>query len=169
MIKNYYSGTDAASYALKFALQPNKRYRYFKSAGEGGGDCSNFVSQCLLAGGAPMDLKPPHPWWYMGSGGLKDRWSLSWAVAHSLYWCLKLRGAKNLPGLKGIEVENIAQLNIGDIIQYENSKGIIYHSAIITSIGYEGPRISQHSYDAVNISPIKPAAKKLHLMKIIVS
>lgn len=172
--QNSYKGLNAVNYALNYAITPNPLYRYFPEIGDGGGDCSNFISQCLHAGSAPFDYGTSAPWWYNNKGTLNvndDAWSISWAVAHSLYWTLKIRGAKKLKGIKGIEVDNISMLELGDIIQYENYRGIIYHSAIITSFDYsiqhKSPQITQHTFNAANISYIKPA-KKMHFMKIIV-
>lgn len=172
---NSYSRYNAAAYAVSHALDPNPAYRYFDLHGDGGGDCSNFISQCLRAGGAPMAYGSKRPWWYDDNGTFDvsdDRWSVSWAVAHSLYWTLKVRGKLNLPGIKGMEVPYIDMLELGDIIQYENHKGLIYHSAIITDFtlerGVRVPLISQHTYNMLNISHIKPAASRMHFMKIMV-
>lgn len=59
-----YSRSDSVKYALKYALNPNKKYRYFPLIKNNSGNCANFVSQCLYAGGAPMILSPKNPWWY---------------------------------------------------------------------------------------------------------
>lgn len=169
---NGYDRKRAVEYALKYALQPNESFSFLGAQREGGGDCSNFVSQCLRAGGAPMAYDSIAPWWYKGNGNHKDSWSYSWTVAHALYLCLKARNKRELPGLKGIEVKDIEFLEIGDVIQYEKPGGRIYHSVIITDfITYKGekhPLVSQHSYNAVNISYVKPAAAKMHFMKIII-
>ena len=174
--RNEYMKDRATSYALRYGINPNKNYIYFKVEGDGGGDCTNFISQCLLAGGAPMDYDNIRPWWYKKSISNSpdgDRCSLAWSVAHSLYWCLKVRGEKDAKGLKGIEVKNIEELDTGDLIQYENIKGVIYHTGIITSFTYENgkkyPLITQHTKNAVNISYIKPAAVKMHFMKIYIN
>lgn len=173
--QNNYSRSAAVKYAVSYAVKPNPLYRYFAVHRDGGGDCSNFVSQCLNAGGAPMVYGKFLPWWYSTNGTYipsKHTWSLSWSVANSLYWFLRSRGTSNSKGLRGIEIQNIEGLEPGDIIQYENSSGTIYHSAIVTAFTYEKgirePLISQHSFNALNISYIKPKAKKMHLMKIIV-
>lgn len=173
--QNNYSRRDAVKYAITYAINPNPHYRYFAVHGEGGGDCSSFISQCLHAGGAAMICDKPRPWWYNTNGSAlvsKHTWSLSWSVASSLYWFLKLGGSSKENGPKGFEVQNIEELELGDIIQYENSSRVVYHSAIITAFTYERgakePLISQHSYNALNISYIKPKAKKMHLMKIII-
>lgn len=169
--QNRYNRSDAVKYARTYALTPNPNFRYLTSHGDGGGDCSNFISQCLLAGGAHMDFSSQKPWWYKrGYNRLHDTWSVSWAVAHSLYWTLKSRNELKLPGLKTIEVPDVSSLELGDIIQYENKNGVIYHSTIITDFtfdkGIKLPLISQHTFDAMNISYVKPAAKKAHFMKV---
>jgi hypothetical protein len=170
---NAYNRQNAVRYAVQYALTPNPLYRFFASHGEGGGDCTNFISQCLRAGGAPMAFGTERPWWYNKKNTYSnkdDLWSNSWSVANSLYWCLKVRGKSNIQGLQGIEVEDIDLLELGDIIQYENLKGNIYHSAIVTNFtnekGMKVPLISQHTYNALNISHIKSAAQKAHFMKI---
>lgn len=166
---NNYNRQNAVRYALTYALNPNPNFIFFNLHGDGGGDCSNFISQCLNAGGAPFAYDSS-PWWYNARNG---SWSVSWAVAHSLYWTLKLRGEKRLKGLKATEVQDLGMLELGDLIQYEDYKGLIYHSAIITAYTFDGgqkvPLISQHTYNARNISYVKPQAKKMHFMKIEVS
>lgn len=173
--QNNYSRKDAVKYAKTYAIKPNPFYRYFAVHGDGGGDCSSFISQCLRAGGAAMVYDYPRPWWYNTNGTIivsKHTWSLSWSVANSLYWFLKTRGTSNIKGLMGIEIQSIEGLELGDIIQYESNSGSIYHSAIVTAFTYERgmkePLISQHTFNALNISYIKPKAQKMHLMKIIV-
>jgi hypothetical protein len=168
-----YSGEDAVRYAVTYALHPNKSYRYLAYHGDGGGDCSNFISQCLKAGGAPMVYSGPRPWWYNNRGTpdiRDDTWSVSWSVANSLYWCLKTRGRLKLPGLKGIEVNDMDSLERGDLIQYEDVNSIIYHSVIITNFGYDRgvriPLVSQHSFEGLNIPYMKPKASRMHFMKI---
>jgi hypothetical protein len=167
---NSYQRERAVKYALKYALEPNTNFRFLGGQRDGGGDCSNFISQCLTAGGASMIYGTAAPWWYKGKGLKTDTWSYSWTVAHSLYWCLKVRENKKLTGLSAIEVYDMDLLELGDIIQYENPKGRIYHSTIITDFtiekGAKTPLISQHSFNAVNISYLKPAASKMHFMKI---
>lgn len=45
-----YSPNDAASYARTYAESPNPAYHYYD-----GDDCTNFVSQCVYAGGIPTN------------------------------------------------------------------------------------------------------------------
>ena len=173
-MRNIYLRDKAVEYALKYAITPNPDFRFFYEYGDGGGDCTNFISQCLLAGGAPMAYDA-WPWWYNNNGTKQtddDTWSVSWAVAHSLYWTLKSRGELKLAGIKAIEVSDISLLDMGDIIQYEKD-GNIYHTVIITAFnyqnGYRFPLVSQHTYNGRNVTYIKPWSNKMHFMKIYVT
>lgn len=157
-----YNRTEAVEYALRHGKRPNPRYHYFPIYGQIGGDCTNFVSQCLHAGGIPKVRNSHAPWWYED----QYHWSIAWVHAHSLYWCLKIRERKQLNGPRGIEVENLEQLELGDLIFYENIKGGIDHVAIITAF-YDGlPIITQHSPELINIPYIKTNKGKMHFMKI---
>ena len=164
---NRYNREVAVSYAIKYALVPNREYKYYTAIGEGGGDCTNFISQCLKAGGAPMDYNNLRPWWYDMKGG---KASICWAVAHSLYWYLKT--SRNNNRIKGREVDDIRELEMGDLIFYENHNNVIFHSTIITSFvevyGNREPRISQHTSNQLNVTYKKNYDyKKAHFIKII--
>lgn len=166
-MKVEYNRKLAISYALKYALEPNKYYKFYKFDNGYGGDCTNFVSQCLRAGGAPMDYNSGRPWWYDGKG----KASVCWAVANSLFWYLKTNQRLNRTGVKGLEVENLSETQIGDVVFYENYNNSIFHAAIITSFveesGSRQPRISQHSLNQVNETYIKSYDyKKAHFIKI---
>ncbi len=168
--QNNYLREKAVKYAIDYALTPNPSFKYFEVFENAGGDCTNFVSQCLLAGGAPMTYGTEYAWWYNKSNTsttANDSWSVAWAVAHSLYWTLKVNQQYNYKGAKGLEVADVNILVPGDLIFYEDEKGLVYHSAIITSISSSGPLISQHTYDALNISYLKTwKAKRMHFIKI---
>ncbi|MDT2192932.1 amidase domain-containing protein [Paenibacillus larvae] len=90
-----YDRKEAARYADLWWDQPNPAYLTFEV------DCTNYVSQCLFAGGAPMNYtgKRESGWWYSGMEGSRELWSYSWAVAHALQSYLP-RGRRYLGGLK---------------------------------------------------------------------
>jgi hypothetical protein len=166
---NRYNREAAVSYAIKYALVSNREYKYYNAIGEGGGDCTNFISQCLKAGGAPMDHNNLRPWWYDMKEG---KASICWAVAHSLYWYLKT--SRNNNKIKGREVDDIRELEMGDLIFYENYNNVIFHSTIITSFvdvyGNREPLISQHTSNQLNVTYKKSYDyKKAHFIKIILT
>ena len=152
---NQYSRINAVNYAKTFALHPNPSFRYFPLINnDTSGDCANFISQCLLAGGAPMIFNGTHQWWYNKANTLStkdDTWSVTWAVAHSLYWTLKVNQQSKAMGIKGLETDDVSLLELGDLIFFEGDNGNIFHSMIVTGFIYSQPLVSHHSFEALNI------------------
>lgn len=123
-----YNGNEAASYGIKYA----KNYNTKEYNARRGVDCTNFVSQCIHAGGIPTDGT-----WYKDSNAwirvikLRD-WLLRKGYARELDW------------------ESTARE--GDIVQLRNSSGRWYHSLIITYRRTTTGElfVSAHSDDYVN-------------------
>lgn len=150
-----YKRSEAVRYAKKHGMVPNPNYPYYQ-----GDDCTNFVSQCLQAGGCKNNFHHTHPWWCLGK-----KTSICWSVAHSLYWYILVSTKEQSVGIKAKTItidsndsynaELASQLEIGDIVQYINRRDKIQHTAIITDFimidGLKQPLITQHTYEAVNI------------------
>lgn len=106
-------------------------------------DCTNFVSQCLLAGGMTMDHRSSRAegWWIdEGATAESERWSYSWATTEGLRRYLqKHRGAQ--------VVRRPEKLLIGDIIFYDwYGTGQFHHAAIVTDFDEAGnPLVSAHT------------------------
>jgi len=163
---NQYSRINAVTYATRFALSPNPAFKYFPIINNSSGDCANFISQCLNAGNAPMNFNPGNPWWY---NTRVHTYSHSWTVAHTLYWYLKVNEKNKSSGVKGLEVWNKQTLELGDLVFYEDPKGRIIHSAIITAFKNNEPLVSHHSYEALNVSYIYTEEPNVpHFIKIII-
>lgn len=167
-----YNRAKAVEYALNYALSPNPAFRYFSLTYNAGGDCTNFISQCLLAGGAEM-IYDKNPWWYNHSNissSLDDSWSLSWSIAHSLYWNIRKNTVENTEGIKAQVMPSADMLDLGDIIFYQNDENRIFHSTIVTDYNNGSPLVCQHTYDLKNVSYIKPyRVKEMHFMHIFFS
>jgi hypothetical protein len=157
-----YNRDAAVRYALQYALNPNPAYIFYR-----GDDCTNFISQCLRAGGAQNDYHPTHPWWY--SNG---RTSICWAVAHSLYWYIRICSEQNRFGIKALtytlnnpnDYAHAIKGKVvpGDLIQYSDAQGRIRHSTIITAFDAAGePLVSQHTFEGRNVSWRKPFAQSI--------
>lgn len=71
MIKEY-DRQSAVAYAKKWALDKNPSFNYFDDLG---GDCTNFVSQCLLAGGVIMNFDKYYGWFYKNSFDRSPSWT----------------------------------------------------------------------------------------------
>ena len=152
-----YQRQDAWRYAMRYGINPNPNYIYFEDD-----DCTNFVSQCLRAGGAQNHYHPTHPWWY-----LDGKMSLSWSVASSLYWYIRVSTEEDESGIRAqtffqstsrpLKQDILDAIQPADLIQYRDAGGVVRHSSIITGFGYDdngefGPLVTQHTSNAVNIS-----------------
>lgn len=106
-------------------------------------DCTNYISQCLYAGGAPMRGYPnrTNGWWIRGK-----TFSWSWTVAHAL----RLYLANSKIGLRAREVSSPTQLMLGDVICYDfEGDGRFNHNTIVTAYDYYGmPLVNAHSYNS---------------------
>ena len=61
-VQNAYDRSAAVAYAHQWADDRNDQWEDY---GIYGGNCQNYVSQCLYAGGIPMDTEGPYLWkWY---------------------------------------------------------------------------------------------------------
>lgn len=69
-----YDRDAAVAYARQYALSYNPQYANYKSStgAAGRGDCMNFVSQCLHAGGMP--IKQQGFLWYGAKSGSSASW-----------------------------------------------------------------------------------------------
>lgn len=134
-IKAYRRG-DAVRYAEKWAYGRNPAYYDFSAIG---GDCTNFISQCIYAGSGVMNYTPEVGWYYRN---INDR-SPSWTGVPFLYAFLKNNREK---GPFAVETER-ENLEIGDVIQLGNGDRF-YHSLLVT--GIEGNRIfvAAHTFNA---------------------
>ena len=137
----------AIEYAHRWALDRNPNFLDFD---ELGGDCTNYISQILLAGGCQMDHTPVYGWYY-SSGSEK---SPSWTGVEQLYNYLmkdKERGAV----AREISAE---EAEAGDIVQLSFNGRNYQHTPFITAVtrnpgeafSYEQIKICAHSFDSQN-------------------
>src|SRR5699024_1796994 len=130
----FYDRSLAVRYANQWWNSYNPEYRTFKV------DCTNYVSQCLHAGGAPMTEAPNRNegWWFSG-----DNWSYSWSVAHALRWYL----GEATSGLRAEEVSTADQLIPGDVICYDfEGDGRWNHNTFVTGQDADGrPLVNAHT------------------------
>ncbi|WP_432093485.1 amidase domain-containing protein [Streptomyces sp. bgisy100] len=130
-----YNYAAMATYAEKYWSNYNPAYRKFNDVG---GDCTNFISQALKAGGWKNDsglYSDYRNWWYDSSNQ-----TMSWVGADDWSWfTLSSRRATNL--------SNVYQLGVGDILQMDFDRdGSKDHSMITTYRSRSGvPYLTYHS------------------------
>ena len=131
-----YNREKAVQYALKWALDRNPMYLNYDSFG---GDCTNFVSQCLYVGIGEMNYRG-YGWYYI-DGNNK---SPSWTGVKFLYDFLIIN---EYEGPKGRLISRDV-VELGDVIQLSFSKGIYGHSLIVTSIANNEIRVCAHTINS---------------------
>ena len=148
-----YVPQKAVDYADKYWNNYNDFYPNYNSIG---GDCANFVSQCLQAGGLPMNGS-----WYHAVTGCTR--SSSWTYANTLYTYLAENcgsvvelypadsGYTNQNG-KAVNPANV--IRVGDpVFYYSDSKGRYSHAAICVGYDSKGnPQVSAHNNDHSHVT-----------------
>ena len=127
-----YRREEAVAYAERWWNEPNPAFEKFEV------NCTNYVSQCLYAGRAPMNYtgRRESGWWYKGRDKGRELWSFSWAVADSLQRYLRL-GRES--GLRATAVDSPDKLRPGDVICYDwDGTGRYGHNTIVTAFTADG-------------------------------
>ena len=138
-----YYREEAVSYAREWAFSRNPAYYTFDDIG---GDCTNFVSQCLYAGSGVMNYTPDFGWYYISP----DDRSAAWTGVQYLSNFLTTNEGN---GPYGSELP-LALAQIGDVIQLSFDGISFSHTLIITRIIlFPTPRnilIASHSNDSLD-------------------
>ncbi|MGP7819632.1 amidase domain-containing protein [Niallia sp. 01092] len=134
-----YNRLKAVQYAEKWWNSYNPAYKRFEV------DCTNYISQCVHAGGAPMRGYPNRNtgWWMQ-----HNSWSYSWAVANAFPKYL----ATSKKGLRARQVAKATDLLLGDVICYDfEGDGKYNHTTIVTGKDDNGePLVNAHTYNSRN-------------------
>lgn len=130
-----YNRIEAKKYAKKWAFSRNPKYYAFDNVG---GDCTNFVSQCLLAGSKIMNYTPNIGWYYIDS----VKRTPSWTSVEFLYEFLTTNKG-NGPFAK---IVHSSDTNIGDIVQLGNEQKF-YHSLFIVGKTSNNIYVASHDFD----------------------
>ena len=141
ILEKEYLRDRAVLYARKYALVRNPLF--FSFAGIGG-NCTNFVSQCILAGSCVMNFTAIFGWYYIST----RRRSASWTGVEYFYNFM----TQNTEGVGPFGVETtLENAEVGDVIQLKNPEGNFYHTIIISKIGEDGEiYICANSNDALD-------------------
>jgi hypothetical protein len=145
---SFYNRSKAKDYIDTYFENYNPAYPTFHG---GGGDCANFVSQVIHAGGMPWvdDGNPNHyTWftnWYCKPGASnKDgdkRITLSWKVAASFKRHWEKRAAKLVVISYKDAIDNMKDLSrqvyVGDPVQFCYANGTPYHTLVVTGFAWD--------------------------------
>ncbi|HEY8390678.1 MAG TPA: amidase domain-containing protein [Clostridia bacterium] len=138
MKKVFYNRQAALAYAAKWAFSRNPKYYDFSNIG---GDCTNFISQCIFEGINVMNYTPNTGWYYINSYNRAPAWT-------SAEFLGKFLISNNGAGPMGSIVAR-NEIEVGDIIQLSFANNLFTHSLFVVST-YPEITIATHTNDAYN-------------------
>lgn len=134
-----YNRQNAVNYALTYAENPNSDYRYFSGA-----DCTNFVSQCVYAGGWPKIgwNKYSSSHWFYNSYYI---YSYTWTRADYFGKFLAIYSGRGFARSLSHHPWN-QYFEIGDIVQADkDNNGKWDHTMIVTEVDGDEMYMTYHS------------------------
>lgn len=140
LINHKYNRRAAFFYAARWWNDRNPKYYDFADIG---GDCTNFISQCVFAGSGVMNYTPTFGWYFQN---LHNR-TASWTGVEYFYNFM----IANTGDGPHMSVVDISQIQIGDIIQLGDMTGSFFHSLFVTDVGRfpseSNILVATHSFD----------------------
>jgi hypothetical protein len=172
-----YNGQAAVNYAMKWVdsrevVRNTKQFGVYDSYG---GNCNNYISQCLYAGGIPMDClgDVDTQWkWYGEDVNLdetKQGRSPAWTGVEEFYTYASENSGY---GLVAAVDDNVYSGSVGDVLQY-GQNGEWLHSVIITRVvkdqsgKVEDYLINSNTTDRSNYPASAYGYSELRLIKIL--
>ncbi len=146
LITKPYNRERAVEYARTWALRRNPLFIDFTGIG---GNCTNFVSQAVLAGSCTMNYTPDFGWYYISP----EERAPAWSSVESFYDFMTGKGefpAQN--GGAGPFAREVPreEAEVGDVVQYATADGDWYHTVMITLIEDGEIYVSAQSDDALD-------------------
>lgn len=132
-----YNRYKAVEYASRWAYRRNPRYYDFSNIG---GDCTNYVSQCIYAGSGVMNYTPDFGWYYISP----DNRAPAWTGVQFLSNFLLSNKSVGPYASEGSE----ADMEPGDVIQLGDESGRFYHSLFVVAVRNRSIYVATHSDDA---------------------
>ena len=151
-----YSGSDAAAYARLHANDYNSTYPSYSA------DCTNFVSQCVYAGGIPMygsntsvgTYETTSEWYCIYINSLL--WLRRYAVTTSWIRVVDFSTYMSNIATKSTHTTISSLYNsctIGDVVQLaDKNTGSAYHSIIISAKDATSAYYCGHSNDRIDVN-----------------
>lgn len=130
-----YNRQKAKEYAKKWVYQRNPKYYNYDAIG---GDCTNFISQCIYAGSGIMNYKDLYGWYYISANNKSPSWT---GVEFLHNFLINNKGV----GPFG-EISN--DIEIGDVIQLSFDGSKFTHSLLVVGIENGKILIATHTFDA---------------------
>ena len=132
-----YNRALAVAYAERWAMSRNPDWYDFDGLG---GDCTNFISQCVYAGCGIMNESPETGWFFNSLSSRAPAWT---GVQPFFRFMTENRGIGPFA-----QVVGLSEMRPGDVIQLGNQSGRYYHSLLVLNPAPD-IYIATHSYNAL--------------------
>ena len=141
-----YDRARAVDYARRWAMTRNPLFYNFTGIG---GDCTNFVSQCVLAGACVMNFTPDFGWYYRTSTDRAPAWTgveffFDFMTGSPEYFAVN--GGVG-PFGSAADARTVQE---GDVVQLADAEGDFYHTLLITGRSGGEILVAAHSNDALD-------------------
>ena len=138
LLTRRYNRFRALEYAERWAYNRNPLFTSYNGLG---GDCTNFVSQCVLAGTCTMNYTPTFGWYYISDADRAPAWT-------GVEFFYNFITSNKEEGPFGLEITE-DDLAVGDVIQLGDGTGDYYHTLIVSGFTRrDGILVAAHSDDA---------------------
>ena len=141
-----YDRTRAVEYARRWARSRSPLFINFTGYG---GDCTSFVSQCVLAGSCEMNFTPTFGWYYVSPTDRAPAWSGVEAFYDFMTGAPAFASENGGVGPYGREVGR-EEVRPGDVVQLADAEGDFYHTLLVTEIRGGEILVAAHSDDALD-------------------
>ena len=152
-----YNRQKVYEYAKKWAYGRNPKYYNYDLIG---GDCTNFISQCIYAGCGQMNYDRYMGWYYINANNKSPSWT---GVEFLCNFLLQNKGV----GPKG-KIIDIKDLKVGDIVQLSFNGDTFAHSLIViqNGINESNTLIAAHTDDTFGKSVAEYEFKKYRCIHV---
>lgn len=154
-----YNRMEVVQYARKWAFSRNPKYYNFDNVG---GDCTSFVSQCILAGSKTMNYTKDTGWYYINGNNKSPSWS---GVEYLYQFLVNNKGI----GPQAIQTTQ-NKIEVGDIAQLSFNGEQFSHTLMIVKIEnkfiMKGIQIASHTFDSLDKPISEYEFKKIRWLHI---
>ena len=150
-----YNRQNVVEYAKKWAFGRNPEYYNFDSLG---GDCTNFISQCLFAGAGVMNFTKDVGWYYRSVANRAAAWT-------GVEFLHRFLTRNNGRGPYAASFGDVESAEIGDVVQLNFNGYNFGHSLIVTAV-YPEILVATHTIDAFDRSLSSYNYERHRLLKI---
>lgn len=154
-----YNRDIAVNYAEKYATERNKEFFDYTNDG---GNCTNYISQCLFAG-APVMNYSQNGWFYVSPANT----SISWANVEPLFNFLTTNSGVGVYG----KVSPLDMCEAGDVIQLKfKNKSVFSHCLFVTKVKSKQPNgiiVCANTRDVKNVPVSYYSFEQMRLIHIL--